>query len=236
MPAGANLMGLVSRLACSPEFDQQKFQALLSAAERERAYQAERDFNVAMSEAQSEIAPIAADASNPQTRSKYATYLALDRVLRPIYIRHGFSVSYDTADATDATVKVLAYVSHKAGHSRTYAVTIPCDGKGARGGDVMSKTHAMGAAMSYGQRYLSKLIWNMTVGPDDDGNSASISDADFEDLFRLIKLTGTDVDKLCEHYGVNGIPALTKKQFTEAVDHLRRKAGSKGAAAPGFLQ
>jgi hypothetical protein len=48
---------------------------------------------------------------------------------------------------------------------------MPSDGKGAKGGDVMTKTHATGAAMSYGARYLLKFIFNIAVGEEDsDGN------------------------------------------------------------------
>lgn len=49
---------------------------------------------------------------------------------------------------------------------------MPADGKGAKGGDVMTKTHAAGSAMSYGQRYLLKMIFNLAVGDDDDGQKA----------------------------------------------------------------
>jgi hypothetical protein len=49
---------------------------------------------------------------------------------------------------------------------------MPADGKGAKGGDVMTKTHATGAAMSYGMRYLLKMIFNVAIGEDDkDGNA-----------------------------------------------------------------
>src|SRR4029079_17827861 len=68
-------------------------------------------------------------------------------------------------------VRVLCYVTHNAGHSRTYHVDMPADGKGAKGGDVMTLTHASGAALSYGMRYLLKMVWNIAVGEDDrDGN------------------------------------------------------------------
>jgi hypothetical protein len=50
---------------------------------------------------------------------------------------------------------------------------MPADGKGAKGGDVMTRTHAAGSAFSYGQRYLLKLIFNIATGEDDDGNAAS---------------------------------------------------------------
>ena len=47
------------------------------------ADEAEQAFNEAMTRAQAEMRPVARDANNPQTRSKYASYVALDRALRP---------------------------------------------------------------------------------------------------------------------------------------------------------
>jgi len=124
--------------------------------------------------AQARMGRVSADAINPQTRSKYATYAQLDRHLRPIYTTHGFSLSFNAGtDAPEGYVRVLCYVSHSAGHTRTYQCDMPADGKGAKGNDVMTKTHASGSAMSYGMRYLLKLIFNVAVGEDDDdGNSA----------------------------------------------------------------
>ena len=50
---------------------------------------------------------------------------------------------------------------------------MPADGKGAKGGDVMTKTHASGAAISYGSRYLLKAIFNLAIGEEDaDGNAS----------------------------------------------------------------
>lgn len=71
-------------------------------------------------------------------------------------------------------MRVLCYVSHTAGHTRTYQCDMPADGKGAKGNDVMTKTHAAGSAASYGMRYLLKMIFNIAIGEDeDDGNAAS---------------------------------------------------------------
>ena len=115
---------------------------------------------------------VSADASNPQTKSRYATYAAIDRELRPIYTGEGFSVSFDTHDAEGDNISVVAILSHKDGHSRTYQIPMPNDGKGAKGGDVMTRTHAQGAAVSYGRRYLLQSIFNVAVGEDDrDGNA-----------------------------------------------------------------
>jgi len=135
-------------------------------------YDAKVAFDGALHRAQSEMKRIGTDATNPQTKSRYASYAKLDGALRPIYSREGFSVSFDTADPPmPDMVRVVAYVSHEQGHTRRYQLDMPADGKGAKGGDVMTKTHATGAAMSYGMRYLLKMIFNVAVGEsDDDGN------------------------------------------------------------------
>lgn len=173
-----SMMALISRAASDPSFDVNKMAALLEMHEKIEARRAEQQFNAAMTETQSEMKRVAADADNPQTRSKYASYPALDRALRPVYTRHGFALSFDTGeDAAESYVRVLCHVSHIAGHSRTYRIDMPADGKGAKGGDVMTKTHATGAALSYGARYLLKLIFNVAVGEDDDDGNGADPDA-----------------------------------------------------------
>lgn len=165
--------------AHDPNVNIEKMERLLSMHERIADKDAEQRFVSAMVKAQGGIGRVAADAVNPQTRSRYATYAQLDRHLRPIYTAHGFSLSFNAGtDAPDGHVRVLCYVSHSAGHTRTYQCDIPSDGKGAKGNDVMTKTHAAGSAMSYGMRYLLKLIFNVAVGEDDDdGNLAGQGDA-----------------------------------------------------------
>lgn len=168
----ADYSSTFERMASDPNIDVAKLEKLMEMNERMLARTAREQFNAAMSSAQKEMRPVAADADNPQTRSRYASYAALDRALRPIYTNHGFGLSYDTGEtAAEQCVRVLCYVTHCGGHDHTYHIDMPADGKGAKGGDVMTKTHATGAAMSYGMRYLLKMIFNVAVGEDDrDGN------------------------------------------------------------------
>jgi hypothetical protein len=167
------VLSMIERLAVVEGFDVTKLKELIDLQERILDRNAQAAFNASMTQAQMKMRPIAADAENPQTRSKYASYAQLDRALRPIYSECGFAVSFDTGDnPPEAHVRMLAYVTHVEGYARTYHADIPADGKGAKGGDVMTKTHATGAAMSYGMRYLLKMIFNVAVGEDDtDGNT-----------------------------------------------------------------
>lgn len=146
---------------------------LAALQEKAEAKRAESDFHEALNRVQMTIGRVAPDLTNPQTHSTYASYAAIDKVIRPIYTREGFSLSFDTdvSPKGEEWVRVLCYVS-RGGHTRTHKIDMPADGKGAKGGDVMTKTHATGAADSYGKRYLVKDIFNIAIGEDDkDGNS-----------------------------------------------------------------
>ena len=173
-PESGTLLQIISRAASDPSVDIEKMERLMQMHERIVAKQAETAFNAAMTDAQSEMGRISADAVNPQTRSNYASYAQLDRHLRPIYTKHGFALSFDEGESPKPEhVRVICHVSHCAGHSRTYHKDMPADGKGAKGGDVMTKTHAAASAMSYGMRYLVKGIFNVAVGEDDDDGNAA---------------------------------------------------------------
>lgn len=169
-----NIMHLISRLAADPTIDIDRVERFMEMHERVKARDAYQAFADAMSAAQAEMGPIATDRHNSQTKSRYASYAALDTAVRPIYVKHGFSLTFNTdPDAPADHMRLRCKVMHRDGHCESYQVDMPADGKGAKGGDVMTKTHAAGSAMSYGQRYLLKMIFNLSVGDDDDGQKAS---------------------------------------------------------------
>lgn len=183
----AHLLAAVMRAAADDNVDVTKLEKLLDVRERLEAKQSEQAFSVAMNEAQSEMGRVSADAVNSQTRSNYATYGQLDRALRPVYTRHGFSLSFDTEESPKAEhIRVLCYVSHRDGHTRTYKADVPADGKGAKGGDVMTKTHAFGSGTSYGMRYLLKMIFNVAIGDSDDDGNGGEPDGKAVDLLKRL--------------------------------------------------
>ncbi len=220
-------VSMFERFAADPNISVEKIERLMALWERIEARKAQTAFNAAMSAAQAEMKPVAADATNPQTRSRYASYEALDRALRPIYTKHGFALSFNTGDAPGAdVVRVLCEVTHSAGHEKLYKADMPADGKGAKGGDVMTKTHASGAAMSYGMRYLLKMIFNIAVGEDDtDGNAGNQTrveikaPAGFEDWW-------TDMQAVAAE-GIGPLSAAWNKSKGEHRAHLvaTNKAG-----------
>lgn len=180
---GSPILGLIERASRDPNVDIDKMERLIAMHERVQAEQSRREFDNAMASAQEAMKAIRANLENKQTKSEYASYAQLDKAVRPIYSRHGFALTFNTGDAPNPNeVRVLCTVSHRAGHRQDYKIDMPADGKGPQGAAVMTRTHATGAAASYGQRYLLKLIFNLAVGDvDDDGNGAG-GDDDIEAL------------------------------------------------------
>ena len=227
LPDSTAIIQVIERAASNPNVDIDKMERLLQMQERIMAKNAAALFNDAMGQAQSEMRQVSTDSTNPQTRSKYASYSAIDKSLRPIYTKHGFSLSFDTGrDAPAETVRVLCYVSNS-GYTRTYTVDMPADGKGAKGGDVMTKTHAVGAAMQYGMRYLIKLIFNIAIGDDDDGNAATqlerIDESQLADLKALIEEVKANTTAFLKFFKIAKLEELGKPAFPDAVRMLEAK-------------
>lgn len=232
-------LSLFERLAVDPNASVEKIERLMALWERAEARKAEQAFNAAMTAAQAEMRPIAADAYNPQTKSKYASYAVLDAVLRPIYTKHGFGLSFNTGTASDLEVCVLCDVTHAGGHSKPYRLDMPADGKGAKGGDVMTLTHATGAALTYGMRYLLKMIFNVAIGEDDkDGNGPKGKpqpkapenfDVWLADL-EAVAIEGTDALHNTWQASSVALRAYLTKNHAATWESIKKVAAMKGAA------
>lgn len=220
----AAILGMIERLTFDVSVPIERMQQSYAFLREVHADQAKREFAAAFAAAQKEMEPVAKDANNPQTKSRYASLAALDRAIRPVYTKHGFSMSFDAGDSPLADhVRVLCFLSHTGGHERTYHVDMACDGKGAKGGDVMTKTHAMGSAFSYGKRYLAGNVWNIaSAEKDDDGNAAGakddgpISKEQLDELIALADEVGADKAKFCKYAKVDSFADIYKSKFEQA--------------------
>lgn len=237
LPAARNdaesLMTVISRAASDPTVNIDKLERLMAMHETITTRQAEQAFNEAMTAAQSEMRRIATDSDNPQTRSRYASYAALDRSIRPIYTKHGLVPSFNTGEgATDGYVRVVCDVS-KGGFTRRYHIDMPADGKGAKGGDVMTKTHATGSAITYGRRYLLTMIFNLAVGQDNDGNSAGddqekLSADDVANLRDMLAAKSAPEDKFLKWAKVARLEDIPAARYDACVHAIQNyKGGAK---------
>lgn len=231
------VMSMIERLTLDTSVPIERAKQAFAFWQEVRADQAKLAFIAAFSKCQAEMEPVAKDASNPQTKSKYATLAALDRAIRPIYTKHGFSVAFDAAESPlPDHVRVLCIVTHCEGHERTHHVDMPTDGKGAKGGDVMTKTHAMGSAFSYGKRYALGNAFNIATEGDDDGNaagrkraSALITPEQIAELEKIAKDKGASIERFCAYGKVSSLAEIRAEQFDSARNTLLsyRAGGAK---------
>src|SRR5262249_52286084 len=154
----------------------------------------------------------------------------VDAVLRPIYTKHGLRISFGTAEGAPADhVRVTCRVS-LGFYDEDYHIDMPADGKGAKGGDVMTRTHAAGAAVTHCPRYLLLMVFNIATG-DNDGNGRTPSNETGElitpqqlaKIDELVKATKTDIARLCAYLKIECLPDLRASSFDSVVKMLERK-------------
>lgn len=239
------LTSMLERLMRDPSIDVGKIKEMVAILNAERDRQARIAFGVAMAECQALMQPIGTDAASD--KAKYATYEKLDKVMRPIYTRHGFSLSYDSGERTKLDlVPIFCTVRHVQGHEHTYRLDVPADGKGAKGGDVMTATHAVGSATTYGERYLIKMIFNVVISKDifdDDGLAAGevgdpLMPEQIEAIKSLLKETDTDqatwlgwLSKRIRCAPITDIDHIPMRGANEAIISLRKKRDAMKQAA-----
>lgn len=225
---------LYARAAADKEFPLDRLERLMNMKAALVAKDNENAFENAMTVAQGKMGAVTANAANDQTKSRYATYDKLDAAIRPIYSRAGFNLTFDTEDIDKPDiVRIVCFVSCY-GHKRRYHIDMPADGKGARGGDVMSRTHATKSAITYGQSTLLTMIFNLAVAGkrDDDGNAAGriqldrITDDQLKELRALATKGKADLKKFCELFKIKTLDELPAAMFSEAVKQLNRKVSA----------
>jgi len=164
---------ILAKAVTDPNFDVDKLERMISLHESAEMRAANEVFNHALAACEADMETITTDSTNPQTRSRYASFSQLNSHIRPIYTRHGFGVSWNTEPAQDLMhIRVVGMLSQGM-VVRRYQIDMPIDTKGSRGQDVMTRTHATMSAYTYGKRALLAGIFNLDVGDhDDDGNAA----------------------------------------------------------------
>lgn len=227
MPEPANILDIVSRAASDPNIDVAKTEKLLEMYERIAARNAEVSFNTAMKSAQEEMPKILRNKENQQTNSRYADLERVNAVIVPVYTKHGFSLSFGTADCPMAGhYRVTCLVSHVAGHSRAYQADIPADMTGLKGNANKTATHGFGSTMSYGRRYLTLLVFNITLtNQDNDGNQPqdTVTAEQIANIEALLTETASDKAKFLRYLKVESIEDIPAKNYSAVVKIIEAK-------------
>lgn len=227
---GTAILDAILQAAQNPAMDVDKLRSLFELQERMQDRQAAQAYASAMVDAQAEMRSVGKDRTNTQTNSDYATLEAIDAAIRPVYTRHGFSLSFGTADSPmEKHVRITCKVTHRDGHSESFEYDNPMDDVGIQGKVNKTPTHARGSAVTYGRRYLTLLIFNLTTGlHDDDGNGATdeqepayldwheaIRGAFSADELRAVK------KEMAEKFGADKVPPVLVRAYNARLAEVR---------------
>lgn len=232
---GALLSAIVS-LAKDPAFDVTKLQALMAMQERLEDRQAERAFAEALTAAQSEMPQVerlgTVSLGTGKGSYNFARLEDMDRVLRPIMIRHGFSIFFDREQREGAGggLVVTGTLAHVAGHSKKASFPVALDTGAGR-----NNLQAAGSADSYARRYLIEGFFLIVrKGKDDDAHLAGVQFIDRakgEQIEALLTETKSDRARFMQHFEIANILNLTTDAATPAFNMLLSKVAPDRRAA-----
>lgn len=215
-----DIISVIDKAMSNPDMDVVKIQQLLDMQERIMSKQAEIDFNNAMAKLQEEMPVIKQSASiNHSGRmiAKYAKYEDIDRMIRPIYVKNGFSLSYDSV-YNGNVVEYRGTVHHVSGHSQNATIVLPSDSSGSK-----NQVQAMGSTLTYAKRYLITMLLNIiTTNEDDDGASVQgkiipITSDQEKKIEDLMKKNDVPNKQVVDYFNVKAISAMTLDQAREAI-------------------
>ena len=156
--------------------DPDKLGKLLELQERWTADRAREAFFADMVPCQGEMPIVLCQAKNDQTGKTYAAIEDIQKLCKPVWIRHGFSLSFSEEPTTTENHKrTVCTVRHRDGHCEKHYLELPRDGIGGRGNPIAGMNPLQGSVstMTYAERVLTAQVFNIVLADTDlDGKTA----------------------------------------------------------------
>lgn len=226
-----SFMEMVERLASRPEVDVSKIEKILDMQEKILDRKAQQEFSESMVAVQGAMPTILKDKENLQTRSKYSQLETIIKAASPIYTKEGFSLSfYEGETPKPEHIRVCCDIMHIGGHKETRHADFAIDTKGIKGTPNKTLIHGEGSTFSYGRRYLTCMIFNISTGDDVDGNGVEeekppATKEMVETMQRVIDSKKIDAKLFCEHMGADSVESILASDFKKAMNVLQRAKG-----------
>lgn len=223
-------------MAIEKNLDTDKLEKLMELQERWQANEAKVAWSDAMAACQAEMPAVLKTAHNTQTDSDYAPFDELNETIKPIYTKHGFSLSFDEDPPTDKGTMYYCECRHRLGHVGTRRLFLANDGIGVKGSQFMTAVHGKISSGSYAQRILAKRTFNLSEkGEDQDGNQpqGTITEAQGAELKALLTEKNVSSDAFfgwvseAAKLPIDRLGAIPQYLFQRCVDRLKktRRAG-----------
>ena len=146
-----------------------------------KADRAREDYDAAFSEMQAEL-PVIEHTKRVEFFSKrlnkkvfkntYTPWEDIDAVIRPIYTKYGFSLSFEYEQPDNGPIEITAIFS-RGGHSRQATVKLPPDMGGEK-----NASQGVASSLTFGKRYAAGAVINFVTkgaggeSEDDDGEQS----------------------------------------------------------------
>lgn len=167
---------MFERLACDPNVPVEKLERLIAMQERINANNARAAFNAAFATMQSALPEISERGQltvKGTVRSTYAKLEDIQAGIKPVLEAHGFAIRHRTEWPADKAgiIRIVGILCHEEGHSEESVFEAPMDRS-----DYRTDIQSMGSTVSYGRRYTTLDLLNITTrGVDDDGGKPKVA-------------------------------------------------------------
>jgi hypothetical protein len=191
------LIQVIERAANNPAVDIDKMERLLQMQERIMDRNAKAAYTAALAEMQPKL-PIITERGEiknnaGKVQSTYAKWEDINEAVKPVLAEHGFALTFRTGSEA-GQIKVTGVLSHRDGHSEETTLCLPADTSGSK-----NAVQALASSVSYGKRYTSGALLNITSrGEDDDGQKAGAGKTLSEDQAKKVreKLKSTSANEV----------------------------------------
>lgn len=184
---------------------------------------AEREFIAAFSRLK--FPPIKKTAKGHN--SNYAPYEEIQEIIDPILAAEGFTLTFTSGEPTPQGIPVYGRLSHTAGHSQQGMLTLPRDKSGS-----MNDIQGAGSTVSYGQRYVAKMMLNLRfIGDDDDAQKLSFVDdlaiSNITNMIAATEMNASEIAKFLKFMNVDKISEIRQANYAKAMTALQAKLKRK---------
>lgn len=220
-----------------------------------QADRAKESYAAAMAACQAEMPAVEKTLQNKQKGNFYAPWPEVVRHCRPVLNKHGFSFSFsqDAEPCADGRHHMILDIHHAAGHAERKHGFYRLDGKGAKGGDVMSDIQGDVSTHTYAQRDMFRMAFGLELADKDhDGNAPTdfCNHAQIDRLNRALE----ELRAMGAEFFANGFLDLAKKhcrvpdaepfsfaempasEFAWAMGEIERKRKSLAVCTPLEVQ
>ena len=233
-------LAVLERIAKDPTVDVGKLERIIELQKDIRRVRAKIAFDTAFSLMQSDLPTVtkrgAIKKKDGTVQSRYAKLEDIHTAIKPVLQKHGFSIRHRTEWPEKGTIRVVGVLAHESGHSETSSFEAPMDRS-----DYRSDIQSMGSTVSYGRRYTTIDLLNITTaGEDNDGQKITrqrenpetvnpdldkpLTKAQLQDLGQRATRSGRTVSELsvwvAARYGVQSSAGLTRRVFQEVASAI----------------